>query len=49
VTQALATGVVESFIASAAVGVDLKVWEHLRYFYEISPYVPRNTVFANED
>jgi TRAP-type C4-dicarboxylate transport system substrate-binding protein len=49
VTQALATGVVQSFIASAAVGVDLKVWEHLDFFYEIAPYVPRNTVFANKD
>ncbi|WP_343039149.1 TRAP transporter substrate-binding protein [Propylenella binzhouense] len=48
-SQALATGVVDSFISSGATGYDSKVWEQLGYFYEVDAWLPRNTVFANKD
>ena len=47
-SQALATGVAESFISSGATGYDRKVWEHLTNFYEVDAWLPRNTVFVNQ-
>jgi TRAP-type C4-dicarboxylate transport system substrate-binding protein len=48
-SQALATGVVDSFISSGATGVDSKVWESLDHFYDVRAWLPRNIVFANKD
>lgn len=48
-SQALATGVVESFISSGATGVDSKVWEQLSHFYDAQAWLPRNLVVANSD
>jgi TRAP-type C4-dicarboxylate transport system substrate-binding protein len=48
-SQALATGVAESFISSGATGYDRKVWEHLTNFYEVDAWLPRNAVFVNMD
>ncbi|WGW05731.1 TRAP transporter substrate-binding protein [Tropicibacter oceani] len=48
-SQALATGVAESFISSGATGYDRKVWEHLTHFYEVDAWLPRNIIFANKD
>ena len=48
-SQALATGVAESFISSGATGYDSKVWEHLTHFYEVDAWLPRNIVFVNKD
>ncbi len=48
-SQALATGVAESFISSGATGYDRKVWEHLTHFYEVDAWLPRNSVFVNKD
>ncbi len=48
-SQALATGVVESFISSGATGVDSKVWEQLSHFYDVQAWLPRNVVFVNKD
>ncbi len=48
-SQALATGVAESFISSGATGYDRKVWEQLTHFYEVDAWLPRNAVFANKD
>ncbi len=47
--QALATGVVESFLSSGSTGVDSKVWESLTHWYDLKAWLPRNTVFANKD
>ncbi len=47
-TQALATGVVESFISSGSTGYDAKVWEQLKYWYDTQAWLPRNTVFVNK-
>ena len=48
-SQALATGVADSLITSSATGVDSKVWESLKYFYDVQGFLPRNVVFANKD
>ncbi len=48
-SQALATGVAESFISSGSTGVDSKVWESLTHFYDVQAWLPRNTVFVNKD
>lgn len=47
-SQALATGVAESFISSGATGYDSKVWEQLTHFYDVQAWLPRNYVFANK-
>jgi TRAP-type C4-dicarboxylate transport system substrate-binding protein len=47
-SQALATGVAESFISSGATGFDSQVWESLTHFYEVDAWLPRNIVFANK-
>jgi TRAP-type C4-dicarboxylate transport system substrate-binding protein len=48
-SQALATGVAESFISSGSTGYDEKVWEHLTHWYAADAWLPRNYVFANKD
>lgn len=48
-SQALATGVADSFISSGATGVDSKVWESLTHFYNVQAWLPRNLVFVNKD
>ena len=47
-SQALATGVVSSFMASGSSGYDSKVWEHIDYFYDVKAWLPRNFVFVNK-
>src|SRR5690606_38691150 len=47
-SQALATGVVDSFISSGSTGVDSKVWESLTHFYDVQAWLPRNIVFVNQ-
>lgn len=49
ISQAFATGVVESMISSGSTGYDRKVWENLTHFYEVDAWLPRNYVFANAD
>ena len=48
-SQALATGVADSFISSGATGYDRKVWEHMTHWYDVAAWLPRNTVFVNKD
>lgn len=46
-SQALATGVVESFMTSSATGYDAKVFEHLKYYYVTNAWLPKNAVLVN--
>lgn len=48
-TQALATGVVQTLMASGSTGYDSKIWEHLDYYYDIEAWRPRNYVMINKD
>jgi TRAP-type C4-dicarboxylate transport system substrate-binding protein len=46
--QALATGVVNSFISSGGTGYDSKVWESLDHFYDTQAWIPKNITFVNK-
>jgi TRAP-type C4-dicarboxylate transport system substrate-binding protein len=46
--QALATGVVDSFMSSGATGYDSKVWESLTHFYDTQAWLPKNITFVNK-
>ena len=46
--QALATGVVNSFMSSGATGYDSKVWETLTHFYDTQAWLPKNVTFVNK-
>lgn len=46
-SQALATGVVEAFMTSSQTGVDSRVYEQVKYFYDLQIALPKNAVFVN--
>ncbi|MCW5772740.1 MAG: TRAP transporter substrate-binding protein [Rhodospirillaceae bacterium] len=47
-TQAMATGVVESFITSGSTGYDTKAYEHIKFFYDTQAWLPKNAVIVNK-
>ncbi len=47
VADALSSGRMDSMISSAVTGVENKVWSHLKYFYEINAWTPKNAVIVN--
>lgn len=47
-SQALSTGVVDSFMSSGATGVDSKVWESLTHFHDVNAWLPKNMVMVNK-
>ncbi len=47
-SQALATGVVESYMSSGATGYDTKTYEHLKYWYDTQAWLPKNVVIVNK-
>lgn len=47
-SQALATGVVESYMSSGSTGVDSKTYEHLKYFFDTQAWLPKNAVVVNK-
>jgi len=48
VSQALATGVIDSYMSSPATGYDSKTYEHLKYFYDTQAWLPKNAVIVNQ-
>ncbi len=46
--QALATGVVNSFMSSGATGYNSKVWESLTHFYDTQAWIPKNVTVVNK-
>jgi TRAP-type transport system periplasmic protein len=46
--QALATGAVNNFLTSSASGVDSKLHEHVKHFYAVAAWLPRNLVVVNQ-
>lgn len=46
--QALATGAVHNFLTSSASGVDSKLHEHVKHFYAVAAWLPRNAVVVNQ-
>ena len=47
-SQALATGVVDSTMTSGATGVDSKLYEHLKYYYDLQAWLPKNAIIVNK-
>jgi TRAP-type transport system periplasmic protein len=46
-SQALATGVVESYMSSGSTGYDTKTYEHIKHFYDTQAWLPKNAVIVN--
>ncbi len=46
--QALATGGVDNFLTSSASGVDSKLHEQVKYYYDVNAWLPRNAVVVNQ-
>ncbi len=47
VSQAFATGVVESMMSSGATGYDSKIFESVKYWYDTQAWLPKNAVIVN--
>jgi TRAP-type C4-dicarboxylate transport system substrate-binding protein len=48
VSQALATGVIDSMMTSGATGFDSKTYEHVKNFYDTQAWLPKNAVLVNQ-
>lgn len=46
-SQALATGAVQSYMSSGSTGYDTKTYEHIKYWYDTQAWLPKNAVFVN--
>lgn len=46
--QALATGVVNSFMTSGSTAYDSKAWETMTHFYDAQAWIPKNVTFVNK-
>ncbi len=46
-SQAMATGVVESYMSSGSTGFDTKTYEHIKYWYDTQAWLPKNAVIVN--
>jgi TRAP-type C4-dicarboxylate transport system substrate-binding protein len=47
VSQAFATGVVDSMMTSGATGYDTKIYESVKYLYDTQAWLPKNAVIVN--
>jgi TRAP-type C4-dicarboxylate transport system substrate-binding protein len=47
-SQAMATGVVESYMSSGSTGYDTKTYEHIKYWYDTQAWLPKNAVIMNK-
>jgi len=47
-TQAMATGVVDSYMSSGATGFDTKTFEHLKFFADTQAWLPKNAIIVNQ-
>jgi TRAP-type C4-dicarboxylate transport system substrate-binding protein len=47
VSQALATGVMDSMMTSGATGFDSKAYEHVKYYYDTQAWLPKNAIIVN--
>ena len=46
-SQALATGAVQSYMSSGSTGFDTKTYEHIKYWYDTQAWLPKNAVIVN--
>ena len=45
--QALATGLINALMTSAATGYDVNVWDRMGYFYDTRAWIPKNVTLVN--
>jgi TRAP-type C4-dicarboxylate transport system substrate-binding protein len=48
VSQALATGVIDSYMSSGATGYDSKTYEHIKNLYDTQAWLPKNAIIVNQ-
>ncbi len=48
VSQALATGVIDSYMSSGATGYDSKTYEQIKKFYDTQAWIPKNAIIVNQ-
>ncbi|MBI5257981.1 MAG: TRAP transporter substrate-binding protein [Burkholderiales bacterium] len=47
-SQAMATGVIDSYMSSGSTGYDSKTYEHIKNFYDTQAWLPKNAVIMNK-
>jgi TRAP-type C4-dicarboxylate transport system substrate-binding protein len=47
-SQAMATGVVDSYTSSGSTGYDSKTYEHIKNWYDTQAWLPKNAVLVNK-
>jgi len=47
-SQAMATGVIESYMSSGSTGYDTKTYEHLKVWVDTQAWLPKNAVLVNK-
>ena len=47
-SQAMATGVVDSYMSSGSTGFDTKTYEHIKKWYDTQAWLPKNAVIVNK-
>ncbi|MFZ2738723.1 MAG: TRAP transporter substrate-binding protein [Burkholderiaceae bacterium] len=47
-SQALATGVINSYMSSGATGYDTKTYESIKFFHDTQAWLPKNAVIVNK-
>jgi TRAP-type C4-dicarboxylate transport system substrate-binding protein len=47
-SQAMATGVVDSYMSSGSTGYDTKTYEHIKKWYDTQAWLPKNAVIVNK-
>lgn len=47
-SQAMATGVIESYMSSGSTGYDSKTYEYIKYWYDTQAWLPKNAVLMNK-
>lgn len=47
-SQAMATGVVDSYMSSGSTGYDSKTYEHIKKWYDTQAWLPKNAVLVNK-
>ncbi|MES2189611.1 MAG: TRAP transporter substrate-binding protein [Pseudomonadota bacterium] len=46
-SQAMATGVVNSYMSSGSTGYDTKTYESIKYWYDVQAWLPKNAIIVN--
>jgi TRAP-type C4-dicarboxylate transport system substrate-binding protein len=47
-SQAMATGVIDSYMSSGSTGFDSKTYEHIKNWYDTQAWLPKNAVIVNK-